>query len=175
MKRNHPKTINKFSELAKSSDIEKVKLAIANVRYAINALIFADSISRYASIRLSQRDWLKVFCLLRLIRFGGCSTSSELGRRLLRPKNSMTRLLNDMTAEGLINRNDDDEDRRKIQIKITKKGLSYILKTIQDLDIVDKDMSSVLPHEEHEVLALYNKRLRNGLIDLLLTKPDLPK
>jgi DNA-binding MarR family transcriptional regulator len=92
------------------------------------------------------------FPVLRILERVGPLPMSEIGKRLFIAKQNMTTIVDRLMSEGLVQRKNNDEDRRVIHIVITDKGIEYLRMTMRTLkDIIKKNLSS-LADEDVEVL-----------------------
>lgn len=81
---------------------------------------------------------------------------SELARMTLYEQPRLTKMLNQMERDGLVTRNDDPEDRRRVVIRMTERGR----------DTVAPLLAAAERHEE-EVLRRFSPRERAALKMLL--------
>lgn len=88
----------------------------------------------------------------------GRQSISEVGKKLLISTPNMTKLLNKLIDEGMVERFPDKKDRRIINIDITSKGNDYLNKKFDYIKIVLKDKLSTLPNSQLEKL---NKSLQD--------------
>ena len=66
------------------------------------------------------------YCLQTLFWLGGSATMSELGKYMYLPKQQMTKLVNRLADQNLIERQSDPSDRRIIRIVLTEMASHYI-------------------------------------------------
>lgn len=88
----------------------------------------ADILARYMDINSkeygpSRAGWGVLFVLV--VR-GGRLTPTEISKRILRSKHTVTQIVDTLEADGLVVRTSDANDRRKRYIEITKKGLELV-------------------------------------------------
>jgi DNA-binding MarR family transcriptional regulator len=120
--------------------------------------MFADLVDRFIDIYLKGKaSWLKVFSLTMLIRQGGTITPTLLGKRMRRPKDSMTKLINKLVKEGLVKRYRRGKDRRNVQIVITQEGLTYIRETLK---LVREDEALINSSIDPEDMKTFTKTAR---------------
>ncbi|ABS55133.1 transcriptional regulator, MarR family [Methanoregula boonei 6A8] len=77
-----------------------------------------------AGIQLAQVHTLGI------LTKAGSLTMSEIGSRLYISRPYMTRLADQMIADGLVERRPDPDDRRVIKLAITEKGKKYLRQSI---------------------------------------------
>lgn len=66
------------------------------------------------------------YCIQMLRWYGGSMTMSELAAQTRMPKQQMTKMVNRLVVQQLVEREDDPQDRRIVRIRITDKALEYI-------------------------------------------------
>ena len=148
--------------------------ALAGVIDMFRVFIGADNVSMFANRSLYKGDWTKIICLMRLIRLGGSSTPTELGKGIVRPKNYMTFLLKGMVAQGLVTRTQYDK-KKVVHIKITKKGLSYLMQIVRNTEKIQQEILLVFKPEEISLLISLIRKFRDQFIDILIRTKDSPK
>jgi len=90
----------------------------------------------------------------------------EIISRMVEPAPDVTRLIDRLIKEGLVERFYSDEDRRLSLARITKKGINLLTKINPEVDKFILDYSASLNKSEKEMLSnicekLYAKELRN--------------
>lgn len=70
------------------------------------------------------------FGVLMALYQGGPLTPSVLSERISSDRNTLSEMLNRMTARKLISKKQNEKDRRSIQVQITAKGEAALLKVI---------------------------------------------
>ena len=83
----------------------------------------------------------------------------EIIRRMVEPAPDVTRLIDRLIKEGLVERFGSDEDRRLSLARITKKGINLLTKINPEVDKFLSDYSSVLNQKEKETLSLLCEKL----------------
>jgi len=89
----------------------------------------------------------------------------EIIRRMVEPAPDVTRLIDRLIKEGLVERFTSDEDRRLSLARITKKGINLLTKINPEVDKFISDYSSSLNKSEKDMLSnicekLYAKELK---------------
>ena len=89
----------------------------------------------------------------------------EIIRRMVEPAPDVTRLIDRLIKEGLVERFNTEEDRRLSLARITKKGIALLTKINPEVDKFLLDYSSTLTKSEKEILSnilekLYAKELK---------------
>ena len=90
----------------------------------------------------------------------------EIIRRMVEPAPDVTRLIDRLIKEELVERFSSDEDRRLSLARITKKGINLLTKINPEVDKFLSEYSSVLNKNEKETLSilcekLYAKEIEN--------------
>jgi DNA-binding MarR family transcriptional regulator len=90
----------------------------------------------------------------------------EIIRRMVEPAPDVTRLIDRLIKEGLVERFYSDEDRRLSLARITKKGINLLTKINPEVDKFISDYSSSLNESEKDMLSsicekLYAKEIEN--------------
>jgi DNA-binding MarR family transcriptional regulator len=92
---------------------------------------------------------------------------SEIGRKLNMPKPHVTVLVDKLIAEDLVERINDPNDRRIVNIQITDKGIETILEIKKDTceDLRYKLLS--LDEEKLEILSIASQQVKDILMILI--------
>ena len=131
-------------------------------------IVFGDVLSRYFSLKVKEyRGWVKVHALLFLITRGENITPSDLAKIMLRSKNSITDLMNAMEKEKLIKREHSKQDRRKITIKITSKGIKFAIDRLRRLTTFEEEFKNYIDENEFSTLVSLVRNLRRKMIENL--------
>jgi len=104
--------------------------------------------------------------ILGIAEIAGPLPISEIGKRLFISRPYMTRLLEGMIAEGLIERNTDEKDRRIINIIITDAGRTYLSQARKSHKVRMRAILSTLEKEDLIQLAELLPRLNRILTNL---------
>ncbi len=73
---------------------------------------------------------------------------SEVAKKLVISTPNMTKLLNKLIEEDMIQRIPDEKDRRIINIKLTEKGDKYLEDKFEDVKLSLKNKFSTLPNDK---------------------------
>jgi len=129
--------------------------------YLLRLAAFSDTVDRYIDIYLKNRiNWLKIYALISIIAYDGSLTFSELGSKMLRPKDSITKIVSALVKDGFVRRYRNGKDRRSVRISITEEGynfVSYVVETI--LSPIDKTIKQSMNKDEIETLFSLTKPL----------------
>jgi len=113
---------------AKAQDIKAALRKIRRTDFWL-CVQFADTLLRYIEITMKQDSVvsrLQGSALYFLLLKGGESTPSRLARAMLRSKHSVTKIIDSLEKDYLIERSFDNRDRRVTSIKLTARGLDHL-------------------------------------------------
>jgi DNA-binding MarR family transcriptional regulator len=91
--------------------------------------------------------------VLRVLERNGPLPMSEIGKRLFIAKQNMTTLADKLMRDGLVERKDDAEDRRVVNIVITEKGVEFLKRSMLTLKSIIRGNLSTL--RDHDIEALH--------------------
>ena len=83
----------------------------------------------------------------------------EIIRRMFEPAPDVTRLIDRLIKEGLVERYESKEDRRLSLARITKKGIALLTKINPEVDKFLLDYASMLTKSEKEILSIILEKL----------------
>jgi len=153
-------TIRKRLLQKKFSSIEQE--ALLNLFLASNYLRSKiDSICVEHFITLSQ------FNVLRILKgtYPDGYSRNEIIRRMIEPSPDVTRLIDRLINEGLVERYNSNKDRRLSCARITKKGIDLLKKINPRIDEFQEEYSRVLNRSEKETLSELCERLYAGQVE----------
>jgi len=117
---------------------------------------FNKRLSGYETTRVS-------WAVLGAIAYDGMKTPSELADFLKIDRAAITRLLDKLDAQGLIERIRRESDRRSVTLHVTPKGKALSAELLQLSNSVNKLFASGLsPKEAEQYIATIRKMLANG-------------
>jgi DNA-binding MarR family transcriptional regulator len=158
------------------SEIEKVNTQIRSTQFS-RLVAFADVVTRYTEmvfkIKGDQISWLRSSALRFIVTRGGSLTLSQLAAIMLRSNYSITRLIDGLEQDGLVKRYRNKMDGRSFEVKVTVKGLNYILESLKESEIAEKELNSCLSANELNELARIMRTLRDKLIEKTSAKYNL--
>lgn len=99
--------------------------------------------------------------ILRILRgkYPKCMCPSEIKEVLVNKRGDLTRLLDKLVKMGLVDRNINAENRRMVDVIITKKGLNLLAEMDPDVNQVE-NIKSHISEEEAKVLNDILDRIR---------------
>ncbi len=128
-------------------------------------IVFCDFFNRYLFLRMKQYPtWIKVHALVFIISRGETLTPSGLAKLMLRSRNSITDLLNNLEKERLIKRVHSSQDRRKTTIKVTSKGITFAMSRVKRLTSLEEEIKGYIGDEELTTFVNQARKLRLKMI-----------
>ena len=114
-----------------------------------------DAICNEHNISLAQ------FNVLRILKGGHPEgyPRGEIIRRMIEPAPDVTRLIDRLVREELVERYNTNHDRRLSLARITKKGIAHLSKINPEIDEFLIDYASVLNHKEKETISMLCEKL----------------
>ena len=109
--------------------------SIGHQLFAVMTLIRREVESRMAEHGLTDAQWKPLF----LLKLGRASTAIELAREMDIDTGAVTRMVDRLEAKGLIERVRSDEDRRVVNLRLTKSGEDTAKKVPHILAAVNND------------------------------------
>jgi DNA-binding MarR family transcriptional regulator len=108
------------------------------------------------------------YVILNALIFYGDMSPTEISKKVFRSKYSVSRAIVTLQKKGLIEKKPANEDRRKLQITITAKGLSTAKKgNIKARKYIAHAIFNILNDEELKNINNYVKRLREHTLTLI--------
>ena len=92
------------------------------------------------------------FQIMSVLKNNGKLPISEVAKQLFISTPNMTKLLNKLIDEDMIERIPDEKDRRIINIKLTEKGNNYLEDSFEDIKLSLKNKFSTLPNDKLDKL-----------------------
>ena len=113
---------------------------------------------------LSFAKWV---ALASLARFGECSMT-RLARLSAADRTTLTRSIDGLIRDGLVERGTLASDRRKVVVRLTPEGQALLARIREDIQPINQEVCAELTEEEQTNLATYLKKILGGLI----TEPE---
>jgi long-chain acyl-CoA synthetase len=101
----------------------------------------------------------------------GSSAASGLADRLAVRRPSITALVDGLVAKGLVDRRQEDSDRRKVALRLTDEGVRVLARADQDVDAYLVSIAGHLPPKE-EATALRSLTLWGRAMTASRQGPD---
>ena len=113
---------------------------------------------------LSFAKWV---ALASLARFGECSMT-RLARLSAADRTTLTRSIDGLIRDGLVERGTQASDRRKVVVRLTSEGQEILGRIREDINPIHQEVCAELTVEEQTNLATYLQKILGGLI----TEPE---
>lgn len=135
----------------------------------LSIITTADAVNRYMVIRLkrARSHATRSAILNALILNDGTMTPTALSKAVFRSKCDITRVVNKLEKERLIERRSSRADRRIKRIIITSKGVDSIRQTMPERRETTDKITSIFGKDEMDMLSNMLKRLRKHLNNLI--------
>jgi len=117
----------------------------------------ADCIAQHG---ISYPKWI---ALASLASFGECSMT-RLARLSAADRTTLTRSIDGLIRDGLVERGTQASDRRKVVVRLTAEGQAILNRIREDIHPINQEVCSELTEEEQTNLATYLKKILGGLI-----------
>ncbi len=130
----------------------------------------ADLVNRYLNIALRKYNLnrTQMSILHFLITHGGTLTPTELSRRVFRSKHAVTKAVDGLEQEGLVQREGATmKDRRLRKVSITRKGLDIVKNTMPVRQEISSRAMSCLSEAQAMAFTTTLKQLRRHIRNLL--------
>jgi DNA-binding MarR family transcriptional regulator len=138
-----------------------------NVRKFPVLIHLADVLNRYIDIRFkNQIDWLKINALMIIAIKGGIVNLSQLSGSMIRPRWTITKLVDDMETDGWVKRVNSPKDRRSTLIKATQSGLEAMGKFLLFCDQAEKEILDTLEKEDVDDLVIISRLLISRFVEV---------
>ena len=149
-----------------SDEIRQSKLLDAHTEAVLNIHFTSHWLYRVFQDQLKEFDVSpEQYNILRILRGnrGGTYNLCEVQERMLNRTANATRLVEKLRKRGLVNREPNGEDRRRVDIAITHEGLSLLAKMDRPSERINRGTAQALTSEEARSLTQLLERLRERL------------
>ncbi len=127
----------------------------------------ADVLNRYIDTRYKgQIDWLRINALMIITIKGGIVNLSQLSGSMIRPKWTITKLIDAMERDGLVSRVKAPKDRRSTLVKTTRDGLAALDRFLALCDEAEKETLGSLEKNDLTTLEFTSRLLISHLVEL---------
>lgn len=161
----------KFDSDAERKNLSKEIREIAEI-LRLDGLVLVmyagDVVNRYMDTKMNKfgQDLTRFNILYLLVGSGGIQTPTAISKRVFRSKHTITRALDILEKDGLVERSRTNTDRRVVNIAITDKGLKLVRRSLPDLQLASAEASSCFDDVHIEKLKKMLKELRNHILNL---------
>lgn len=141
-------------------EIKQTRFESGGQKAVINIIFTANWInSRFRNIFKTYDLTLQQYNVLRILRgkYPESANPGEIKDVMLDKNPDLTRLCDRMCNLGLITRTVDKDNRRKMNIKITQKGLNTLEQAAPELDKLEKELVNISEAEANALSDLLDK------------------
>lgn len=142
--------------------LKQEKFSGVEQEVVLNLLVAANYLrSKLDTICSNFKITLPQFNVLRILKGAHPDgyPRGEIIRRMVEPAPDVTRLIDRLIKEGLVERYDSKDDRRLSLARITKKGIIILSRINPEIDKFLLDYSSILTKSEKEILPRLLEKL----------------
>ena len=132
----------------------------------VTLLRTTDEVRRYLTRVLEPEGvTLQQYNVLRILRGAGEEglPTLEIGRRMVEQQPGVTRLVDRLIGKGLVDRERDADDRRRVVCTLRADGADLLARLDTRMEGVDREVRAGLPNEGGETLIQALNRLRAQL------------
>jgi MarR family transcriptional regulator, 2-MHQ and catechol-resistance regulon repressor len=129
----------------------------------------SDTMQRYLEITMKKDKLspLQTVAMWLLVIAGGTATPTQLARMMYRSKHSITQIVDNLEAEGLIIRENTPKDRRVTYVNVTNAGLERVKENFKLGNKHAQEVIGCLDAAEQKVLRDLTEKLRKRMIQIL--------
>ena len=149
-----------------SDEIKQAEFPDAHTEAVLNLHFTSHWLYRVFQEQLKEFDISnEQYNVLRILRGnrGGKYNLWEVQERMLNRTANATRLVEKLRKRGLVSRQPNEEDRRRVDIAITQEGLSLLVEMDQPTEEMNRRTVEALSSEEALTLTRLLERLRERL------------
>ena len=149
-----------------SDEIKQAEFPDAHTEAVLNLHFTSHWLYRVFQEQLKEFDISnEQYNVLRILRGnrGGKYHLCEVQERMLNRTANATRLVEKLRKRGLVSRQPNEEDRRRVDIAITQEGLSLLVEMDQPTEEMNRRTVEALSSEEALTLTRLLERLRERL------------
>ena len=149
-----------------SDEIKQAEFPDAHTEAVLNLHFTSHWLYRVFQEQLKEFDISnEQYNVLRILRGnrGGKYNLCEVQERMLNRTANATRLVEKLRKRGLVSRQPNEEDRRRVDIAITQEGLSLLVEMDQPTEEMNRRTVEALSSEEALTLTRLLERLRERL------------
>ena len=149
-----------------SDEIKQAEFPDAHTEAVLNLHFTSHWLYRVFQESLKEFDISnEQYNILRILRgnSGGTYNLCEVQERMLNRTANATRLVEKLRKRGLVSRQPNEGDRRRVDIAITQEGLSLLAEMDQPTEEMNRRTAEALTSEEARTLTQLLERLRERL------------
>lgn len=125
----------------------------------------AEAVNRYLGhwIKKYDQDQTRINILYLLIGNGGSMTPTNISKGVNRSKHAITRAIDILEKDALVRREPSANDRRSLNVVITRQGIDLVKKTLPSLQRASSIATSCLNEEQINELKTISTKLRKWI------------
>jgi DNA-binding MarR family transcriptional regulator len=125
----------------------------------------AEAVNRYLGhwIKKYDQDQTRINILYLLIGNGGSLTPTRISEGVNRSKHAITRAIDILEKDALVRREPSTNDRRSLNVVITRQGIDLVKKTLPALQRASSIATSCLNEEQINELKIISTKLRKWI------------
>ncbi len=162
---------------SKSSDSKAIETLAKEIKDVSQVVRFdslvlltyaAESVNRYMAqwVKKYDQDQTRINILYLLIGNEGSLTPTGISEAVNRSKHAITRAIDILEKDQLVRREPSKNDRRSLNVVITKQGIELVKKTLPALQRASSTATSCLSEEQVEELKTISIKLRKWIWSL---------
>jgi DNA-binding MarR family transcriptional regulator len=121
---------------------------------------------------LNEHKFMKTLLWLTLIDEYGNPSISNLGKKINVSKSQMTSRVDQLVSEGLIERVNDNQDRRIIRIQLTKNGKEFLRNSQKNIETNMNELIAPLSVEDLEDLETSIQTIKKIVLKIQQSKKN---
>ena len=127
----------------------------------------ADVLNRYIDIRFKDKiDWLRINALMIITIKGGVVNLSQLSGSMIRPKWTITKLVDAMERDGLVTRVKNKKDQRSTLVSMTASGLEVLERFLASCDLAEKETLNSLEKTDIAIYEVISRILIARIVEV---------
>ncbi|MBL7471613.1 MarR family winged helix-turn-helix transcriptional regulator [Robertkochia sediminum] len=148
----------KIEDLIQSENLPEGRRTVISIIYTAN-MLSEESAAVLKPFKLT----LPQFNVLRILRGrkGKPANLSSIQKRMVNKMSNTTRIVDKLIEKGLAERTICPENRRKVEITITKAGLSLLAKIDEPMDSVNREAIAGLTPDEVQTINNLLEKIRS--------------
>ena len=140
------------------NEIKQTKKISAYEKGIVNILLTYYMVENKLTLILSEHNLtMQQYNILRILRgvYPGCYSNNEIKERMLHKSADATRLVDRLADKDFVKRSQCKEDRRRVEISISNKGLDIL----KDIDKVMPKIESIMSNLDQKEVKKLNTLL----------------
>lgn len=162
-----------IEKLPSEKDYRAAREKLSSKKFPV-LIHLADVLNRYIDTKYKGKiDWLRINALMIMTIKNGMVNLSQLSGSMVRPKWTITKLIDAMESDGLVTRVKAPKDRRSTLVRTTRKGLETLEHFLTICDEAEKETLSSLEKNDLRTLEFTSRLLISQMVELTSDYHDL--